>query len=307
MNLHEWALIIFTVVMQMAVGSFVILGGVHFFASRRNGTEEADRLSDRALVAIGPVAVFALIVTFFHLGNPINAPRAIANIGSSWLSREITLSLIFAVAGAVFAFMQWRKISSPSVRNALALVVAAVGLVLVYAMSMVYQIVTVPAWDTFLTSASFFITAFLLGTLALGSAFVVNFWYLRRKNMDPNNVQMSMLATTLRWVALMSITMLGLQFLVIPIYLAQLAVVADPAAKASILALTGSDNVLLLLRLFLLFVGAGLLAVFVYQNTSSESKLRIAGRIAYFAFVLVLVSEVLGRYLFYATMFKTGI
>jgi DMSO reductase anchor subunit len=29
--------IIFTVVMQMAVGSFIILGSVHFFAARRNG------------------------------------------------------------------------------------------------------------------------------------------------------------------------------------------------------------------------------------------------------------------------------
>ena len=79
MNTNEWALIIFTVVMQMAVGSFIILGGVHFFAARRNGIAEADKLSDRALLAIGPVVVFGLLVTFLHLGNPINAPRAIAN------------------------------------------------------------------------------------------------------------------------------------------------------------------------------------------------------------------------------------
>ena len=307
MNPNEWALVIFTVVMQMAVGSFVILGGVHFFAARRNGIEEADHLSDHALLAIGPVAVFALIVTFFHLGNPINAPRAIVNFGTSWLSREITLSLIFAIGGAIFAFMQWRKLTSPVVRNAVALLVALVGLVLVYTMSMIYQIPTVPAWDTSLTSVTFFITAFLLGTLALGAAFVANFWSLRRRNLDPNNVQTAMLATTLRWVALMSITLLGLQFLVIPLYLAQLAVVADPAAKASLLLLTGSDKVLLVLRLVLLFVGAGLLAVFVYQNASSESKVQVVGEIAYFAFALVLLSEVLGRYLFYATMVKIGI
>lgn len=307
MNPNEWALVIFTVVMQMAVGSFVILGGVHFFAARRNGIAEADRLSDHALLAIGPVAVFALIVTLFHLGNPLNAPRAIANIGSSWLSREVTLSLVFAIGGAVFALMQWRKIASPAVRNGLALLVALVGLLLVLTMSMIYQLPTVPAWDTFATTVTFFITSFLLGTLALGAAFVANFWYIRRSNKEVETVQYSMLATSLRWIALISIALLGLQFVVIPLYLTQLAVTASPAAQASLLLLTQDQGLLLALRLILLFIGAGLLTVFVYQNASSQSKVRVVGTLAYFAFALVLLSEVLGRYLFYASMAKVGI
>ncbi|MFN8447608.1 MAG: DmsC/YnfH family molybdoenzyme membrane anchor subunit [Anaerolineae bacterium] len=307
MNPHEWALVIFTVVMQMAVGSFCILGGVHFFASRRNGSAEADKLSDRALLAIGPVVVFALIATLFHLGNPINAPRALGNIGSSWLSREIALSLVFAAGGAVFAFMQWRKIGSASMRNALALLVALIGLVLVYAMSMIYQLPTIPAWDTLATSATFYITTFLLGTLALGAAFVANFWYIRRNKKDPQNVQYTMLATSLRWIALSSVALLGLQFLVIPVYLTQLSTGGSPEALATVEILSNQSSVIFVLRLILLFVGAGLLAVFVYQNASSESKLRVVGNLAYLAFALVLISEVLGRYLFYSSMVKIGL
>ncbi|MBK8031838.1 MAG: dimethyl sulfoxide reductase anchor subunit [Chloroflexi bacterium] len=80
---NEWSLIIFTTVMQMAVGSFVILGGIHFFATRRYDAKAADALSDRALLAIGPVVVLALLVTFLHLGtrstrrapSPISARR----------------------------------------------------------------------------------------------------------------------------------------------------------------------------------------------------------------------------------------
>ena len=87
MQANEWSLIIFTTVMQMAVGSFVILGGVHFFATRRYDAKAADALSDRALLAIGPVVVLALLVTFTPLGNPLYAPRAVSNFGSSWLSR----------------------------------------------------------------------------------------------------------------------------------------------------------------------------------------------------------------------------
>lgn len=307
MNSHEWALILFTVIMQMAVGSFVVLGGVHFFASRRNGIDEADKLSDRALLAIGPVVVFAIMVTLFHLGNPINAPQALSNIGTSWLSREIALSLLFALAGGIFSVAQWRKIGSAAARNALALVVAAVGMVLVFAMSMVYRLPTVPAWDTLATPITFYLTTFLLGAMAMGAAFIANYWYLRHNEMDPQNVQSRMLATSLRWIALISVGLLGLQFMAIPLYLTQLSVTASPAAQASMMHLSESSAIIFAVRLLLLFTGAGLLSVFVYQHAASESRLHLVGNIAYLAFTLVLISEVLGRYLFYSSMVKIGL
>ncbi len=307
MSGNEWALVIFTVVMQMAVGAFCVLGGVHFFASRRSGLAEADKLSDRALYAIGPVAVFALLVTFLHLGNPINAPRAIMNLGSSWLSREILLAVLFSVGGAVFAFFQWRKLLTAELRNVLALFVAVIGLALVYSMSMVYRIPSVPAWDTTATTIVFFITTFLLGGLAMGAAFVANFWYMRRKNTASSDVQYQMLATSLRWISLMAIVMLGLQFTVLPLYLSRLSAGGTAAGTSSIAMLANQEGIILTLRLVLLFVGAGLLSLFVYTMVSSENKLRVVGNIAYLAFALVLISEVLGRYLFYATMVRIGL
>ena len=307
MDLRELALVLFTVIMQMAVGAFCVLGGVHFFAARRNGLDEADKLSNRALVAIGPLAVFALAVTFLHLGNPVNAPRAISNLGTSWLSREITLALLFSVGGAVFAFLQWRKLSTPALRNALALVVAAVGLVLVYAMSSVYVLPSVPAWDSVNTPISFFVTTFLLGALAMGAAFVANFWYVKRKGMDPKNVQYSMLATSLKYIALLAIVLMGIQFVVIPLYFASLAAANNSAATASVNIVFGEHGVVFALRLVLLFLGAGLLSAFVYQMAGTESKLRIVSNMAYLAFALVLVSEILGRFLFYESMVRIGL
>ncbi len=307
MNTNEWALIIFTVVTQMAVGSFIILGGVHFFAARRNGLEEADKMSDRALLAIGPVVVFGLLVTFIHLGNPINAPRAIANIGSSWLSREILFSVLFCGGGAVFAFLQWRKLSTPQLRNVLGLVVAALGICLVVSMSMVYRLFSVPAWNTLATPATFLITTFLLGSLAMGAAFVANFWYVRRKNMDTKNVQYTMLATSLRWIALASIGLLGLQLIVVPLYLSTLGMDGTTAAAASLGLIGQQQGLIFGLQLVLLFVGAGLLAVFLYAMAASESKLRVVSNVAYLAFTFVLISEILSRYLFYASMVRIGI
>lgn len=307
MDIKELSLVLFTVIMQMAVGAFCILGGVHFFATRRNGLAEADKLSNRALVAIGPLAVFALLVTLFHLGNPLNAPRAILNFGTSWLSREIILASAFSVGGAIFAFLQWRQIASPTLRNLLALLVAAIGLALVYAMSQVYVLQSVPAWDSLHTPISFFVTTFLLGALAIGAAFVANFWYVRRKGMDPQNVQYSMLATSLRTLSLIAMALLGVQFIVIPLYFASLATTANPAAAASLNVLFSEHGLVLAVRLVLLFVGAGLLSAYVYQLVDRETKVRVAGNAAYLAFALVLVSELLGRYLFYESMVRIGL
>ena len=305
----EWSLIIFTTVMQMAVGTFVILGGVHFFAARRYNEQAADLLSDRALLAIGPVVALSLLVTLTHLGNPVNAPRALTNFGSSWLSREIVLSLAFSVGGAIFAFMQWRKISTSGARNAIALSVAAIGLVLVYAMAEIYSsLVTVPAWNTLATPVSFYLTTFLLGTLAIGAAYVATYWYLRRREtLAEHNVQFDILATTLRWMALLSIALLGIQFVAIPLYLAELATDASIAADESISIILNDNAILFALRLVLLFLGAGIFAVFVYINATSESKTRIAWALAYAAFATVLFSEIIGRFLFYESMARIGL
>lgn len=304
----EWSLILFTTIMQMAVGSFVTLGGVHFFATRRYSEKDADLLADRAVLALGPLVALSLLVTFLHLGNPTNAPRAISNFGSSWLSREIVLAMLFAAGGAAFAFMQWRKISTPQIRNGVALVVAAIGLVLVYAMSQIYSIVTIPAWNSLATPAAFFLTTFLLGTLAVGAAYVATYWYLRRQeNLADKNIQFDILATTLRWMALLSIALLGIQFVVIPLYLAELATNASPAAEESMSIILNDNGVLFALRLVLLFLGAGIFAVYVYQNATSEAKARIAGNLAYAAFALVLISEIIGRFLFYESMARIGL
>lgn len=308
MQANEWSLIIFTTVMQMAVGSFVILGGVHFFAARRYDEKAADALSDRSLLAIGPIVILAMVVTFFHLGNPLNAPYALTNIGTSWLSREVTLAMIFTAGGAVFAFMQWRKISTPSVRNTVGLVVAVIGLLLVYAMSQVYMLPTVPAWNSLATPVTFFVTTLLLGALAIGSAFVVTYQYLRSKNdLTDATVQFDILSTTLRWIVLISLILLGVQFVVIPLYLASLAEQASAAALTSIGLILDQGGTLFTLRLVLLFIGAGIFSIFMYLNASSETKTHITGYLAYSAFAMVLISEILGRFLFYESMMRIGL
>lgn len=305
MELHEWALIIFTIFTQMSVGSFLVLGIVHSFASRKAGIEEADRLSDRALIAIIVVLGLGMIASLFHLGNPLRAYRAVTNLGTSWLSREILLGVIFTVLGAVFAFLQWRKLGGSTLRSVIAWIAALVGVGFVYSMSRVYMLATQPAWNTWATPLTFYATTLLLGSLAVGAAFIMNYALVQRQEPTCADTQSELMRGALRWIAISAVVLVGIEMVVLPLYFAYLSN-AGVIAAASI-SLFGNYSLVFLVRLLLLFIGAGVFGMFLFQNASSPGREKIMGNLAYGAFLLVLVAEVLGRFLFYATQVQITI
>jgi anaerobic dimethyl sulfoxide reductase subunit C len=286
------------------VGSFLVLSVVHFFTARKSGEKQADLLTDRALIAIGPALALGLAASLLHLGNPINAYKAVTNLGTSWLSREILLGVLFAASGAVFALMQWRKISTSSIRQIVGLVVALIGIALAFSMSQIYLIPTRPSWDLITTPLSFFTTTLLLGVLAIGAAFVANYWYMQRQDPGCADDQCVILRSTLRWLAISSIILLGLQFVILPLSLALMA--ANGAADSAAL-MAGQYGLLFALRLILVFLGAGVFGVFVYREAQQVGQERMLSVYMYAAFALVLVGEIMGRVLFYATTVKFGL
>ena len=214
--------------------------------------------------------------------------------------------MVFAVLAAVFAFMQWRKIASFAVRNVIAWITAVVGLVLVYVESNVYMLPTEPSWNSLATPITFFATSLLLGSLAMGAAFVANYAYIQRKNPEEAKVQSELLRGALRGIAVASVVLLGVEFVVVPIYVAYLAT-GSAAAVASAKLMVGPFGLIFVLRLLFAFVGAGIFGVFLYQITQAAGKEKTLSYLAYSAFVLVLVAEVLGRFLFYATRVRIGV
>jgi anaerobic dimethyl sulfoxide reductase subunit C (anchor subunit) len=307
MDVRDWALITFTILVQMSVGAIWVLGIAHYFAARKYGAEEADRLSDRALFALVPVIALAFIASLLHLGgNPFVAYRAVTRLGSSWLSREIFFGVIFAVLAFIFAFLQWRKIGSLVLRNVFAWLAALDGLVLVFVMSRVYMLPTQPAWNSWATMVSFYATAFLLGAMAMGAAFVANYAYLQRKQPGCADAQCALMRAALRWIAVAAVLLVGVELVVLPIYMAMVAA-GSTAGLASVQLMIGAYGWALVLRVILAFVGAGVLAVFLYQNAMSVGHEKMLSTLAYTAFVIVLVAEILGRLLFYATNIRIGV
>ena len=306
MTVREWALVTFTILAQMSVGAFVVLGIVHYYANRKAGMEEANRLSDRALIAIIVTLGLGLLASLFHLGNPLRAPTAVTNLATSWLSREIFFGVIFAVLGAIFAVMQWFKLGTFAVRNVIAWIAALVGLVLVYCMSRVYMIPEQPAWNTIVTTLSFYVTTLMLGVLALGAAFVANYAYVRGKYPQGAEVQLGLLRNVLKGFAIAAVVLVGMELVMLPLYMGYLAT-GPAAALKSVRMMIGPLGLVYFLRLALAFLGAGVLGVFLYVAAGQPGKERLMSTLAYGAFVLVFVAEILGRVVFYSTQNGIGL
>lgn len=299
MDTREWALLAFTILGQAAAGLMIILMVIRTYVAGKAGIELADQLTARPAYMVVPIMAAAFLSSLFHLGSPLNILRALPNLGTSWLSREVVLAVVFVVFAAIYAFMQWRKVGSEGARTAIGWIAAVFAVAYVYAMSMVYMIPTQPAWNTLATPLTFFTGSLLLGALAMAVALVTA--------PTGNDKELTTLVhTILQGLAITAIVLLGIQFLVLPIYIAYLST-QGTAGLQSLELMISSYGSVLFFRLLLIFAGAGVLAAYLYRNASVTGKEKTLASLAYSAFVLALVGEVLGRFIFYATHYRIGI
>ncbi|MDE2905083.1 MAG: hypothetical protein OXQ28_03260, partial [Acidobacteriota bacterium] len=164
-----------------------------------------------------------------------------------------------------------------------------------------------PAWNSFATPAAFGGTALRLGVLGVAAALLGR--SVAPEVDDPAASPAAASSALLPGLALAGILAVALEFVVVPLHLAALAGEPSAAAAASAERLTGDYGGVLLLRLGLLAAAAAALGgVFaVARRPPLPSRHRLAAALASGALGLVLVSEVCGRFLFYAMRVRVGI
>jgi anaerobic dimethyl sulfoxide reductase subunit C (anchor subunit) len=192
------------------------------------------------------------------------------------------------------------------VRQALAGLAAVLGAALIWSMTMVYMLPTVPAWNSWATPGRFFATTFLLGALAVGAALVVTADVRRRRGAATDEASERVIMSSLRAIAIASIAMLGVEFVVFPLYMGQLANDPSPATAASSGALVTYSGYAVI-QLVLVFLGVALLGVFLSRLAKRFSVARLLAIAPVAAFVLVFAGEIIGRMLFYASYARVGL
>lgn len=313
MNVHEAPMIAFTIFSQMAVGAFVVLGIINVVArvSGRYDTEVIDEVSDPAAYAVGATLVLGLGASTFHMADVFHVLNVFRHIDSSWLSREIVAGMLFAGSGFAYAAAQFFKWGSARFRQILALVTALLGCVLVFAMSMVYySLVTVPAWNTWITPARFATTALILGAFAIGTAFMTVVM-LRRKGAlrgrlgqrEYSPQAKELILFSLRGIAVAAVLLLAFEFVLQPTHLTNLM----QAGTVGVESATAFSGALGVLRIVLVCIGAGLLALFLFRIASNpQAQPRPVAAVVTVAFVCVLAAEIIGRAAFYEQMTRIG-
>jgi anaerobic dimethyl sulfoxide reductase subunit C (anchor subunit) len=284
-------LVAFTLLSQMAVGGLWMLGALRFWIAWQAGIAAAEALTKVPLLAAGLLMILALVASFFHLGAPGRAWRVVANVRSSWLSREILLALLFAGTSVLLGAMQWFGWGFAPLRSTLAGLAALLGLLLLLSMANAYRLRTVPAWDTWATPAAFLMAALLLGGLGAGTMM----------SLAPGTGG-ELVQAAQRWITLGAMVLLCTELLVTLLWVMAISTGRGAAWRAAI-KVTREHGTIFRLRLALT-VAAVVAAGAVLAPWSRGGR---AGVAIILAFGLVLMAEVLGRVLFYEARVRHGV
>ena len=158
MLLHEWPLVLFTLLSQAALG--IILTGEPVVC-RLAGDGAQNRMRKQSIAAL---VFFGLagLASMAHIGSPLNALNTVRNVGSSWLSREV---LMVGVTGTAMLWLAWQRLkNAPQAAECMAaFITIGAGAVLVAVTSQVYHTPMVQTWNSPLSILSFFASSLILG------------------------------------------------------------------------------------------------------------------------------------------------
>lgn len=301
MRTVEWPLVIFTVLVQMAVGLFLTFVVSLLFISGNAAEVLLDDLSLINLLVIVLLLIIGALAGTFHLGRPTNAHLAMTNLKKSWLSREMLLGLSFGLIALTLGMLCWLEIPAPIVRKLLLISGSIAAIALLYAISRIYMLCTVPTWNSILIPASFFSTSFLLGSVLFGITMAIH---------SPSLFTSDSLSTEAGKI-LVGISTGSLVLMFVQILFSYATLKGIPSQMHSMMSGFGVSRVKYRL-LFMLRLGFGLIGVALYASFMDQiiGGIRIDTTWIYLLFVpliMIFLSEISGRILFYASYKSAGI
>jgi anaerobic dimethyl sulfoxide reductase subunit C (anchor subunit) len=294
----ELPLIVFTLLTQAAVGLFATMVIVReFLGSRVPEALQVTFTQGSLVISLLFLATGTGIATR-HLGQQSKAHRAIRNLSSSNLSREMLLGGLFGGIIAVLALLAFLQVGADIVQPIVSFVGLLIGLVLVFTIAKVYLIRTVPAWNSPATPFSFFLTTLLLGLIS--SVFL---WIVASIHTD--NQQHDFVATFTQVASILVTILLSAQ---LTTFLSNLVGLSrrGRAALTSVHTIFVTHRLLFALRIVLAMLSLAPLLVLV-GNGVTYSRTAMLLFFAGIALGFVWAGELIGRFLFYESHQRMGL
>ena len=308
MNVREWALPVYTILMQLAVGTLLMLWIVRTVTLSRFGIAETDRITRFPIVIIFLTVIVAVIGAHFHLSRPQYSLLAVLNFRTSWLSREIVFTVLVALSTGFLTIIEWFAAGrAAGLKTALGWVAILLGLAGVYCMSCIYLLPTQAAWNSPLTTVSFYLTMLLLGCMAMPAVLLVDLTLSTSvPGVEPQQQRIAIIHRVLTWsTGAAAVVWCGI--VALSVYQISMLRLGDKWAQTSFGLLTNLYQPLLILRSALPFLGITWLVISLVRIFRTGREIKQLTVPVYMSCIAVLAGEILGRFLFYATHVRIGV
>lgn len=307
MNLREWALPAYTILIQLVTGMFFFLW---LFRTMFHNKENEKSLDEIAKI---PVAIFlftigvANIGAHFHLSHPLKSFLALSNIMNSWLSREIAFTLLMTIFTVVLFVRLWFTGGSFRSKTILGWVAVLFGLATVFSMSFIYLLPTQAAWNISATVFSYFGTTLLLGITSLAVILLMDIGFSETFKPEYQAAKIEFFKQSLRWFVIFAVIS---AVLVLSANVYQVSFLQQnplESAQTSYRLLQELYQPLVILRVILLSIGLVFFVIFSILGVINRRALSDLMGPIYLACLFVMVGEILERFLFYAVHVRIGI
>ena len=306
MNVREWALPVYTILMQLSVGALLVLWVIRLAARKRFSPEDMDRITRNPLLVISFTVMVAMLASHFHLSKPLHSFYAVRNFRTSWLSREVVFTLLFLFAlGATWYASRYHPLHRKFI-GSMGWIAILLGFIVMYCMARIYSLPTQAAWNSATVLFSFLTTALLLGSLTMACLLVLDMKFAEIQKANDVPLRIDVIEHALGPLA-------GAALILVAASLTMTIYQVSVLARGEIISQTSVD---LLFRLYtplfwarnvLLLVASLWVTFSVYQARKGNSGVQNLLTPVYLSCLIVLIAEIIGRFLFYATHVRVGI
>lgn len=306
MNVREWALPVYTILMQLTVGSLFVLWMIRSLANSKFSHQEIDRIIRNPIFVIAFTAVVAMGGSHFHLSKPFHSFLAVLNFKSSWLSREIVFTLLFFLTTMSLLYLTYFRTYHRRLITALGWLAIFFGVILIYCMARIYLLPTQVAWNSNMVILSFYTTSLVLGVMAIACLMVLDLKFAEIQKTDDVELRVEVIRYSFRGLAFMTVLLIFTRILTLFVQMQELAQ-GDLIARTSLRLLVELYQPLLFMRLIFIVFAAVYFSISVYRICQRQLPPQNLMMPVYLSCLLILVGEIIGRFLFYATHIRVGI
>jgi len=306
MNVREWALPVYTIMIQIATGILIMLWIIRSLNSSKFARDDMDQMVGNPITIVLLTIIIAIIGAHFHLSKPHLSILAVSNFRSSWLSREIVFTILFSIAVGSLWTLRRIKSKHQSLETFIGWFSIVTGSACIYCMARIYLLPTQVAWNSPLTIAYYVVTTLLLGAMAMAALLIMDLKLAEVRKLDIPKTRGTIIQKSLIWLAIIAVAM-AIMEIILNFYQISYLRSGDETAKLSLSLLIGLYRPLLVMRFGMMSVGVGWCFFSATQLIRKKKNILDLMTPVYCSCLLVMIAEILGRFIFYATHVRIGL